>query len=242
MAASESPTARRAGLSRAAVLDQAMALSRAQGVEGWSVRELARTLGVVPSVVYHYFPLKEDLCDAVVDAACAEVALPDPSRGWKDWFAEVLHAYRPVLLRYPGTADRLVMGKITRSHLPVIDTAVSKLVEAGFGPLTPLAYSMIIHVAVSSVAARNLRTHTVHGQHHDVPAMVERLATMRDSSAGLDLLLSELFEPVSRPQESERIGLEYFDLVVASMLDGVEHVLLPRAAASGGSGDRSVGT
>ena len=241
MATSKGPTARRAGLSRDAVLDQALELSRAQGVEGWSMRELARALGVVPSVVYHYFPQKEDLCDAVVDAVCAEVPLPDPSLAWKEWFTALLGACRPVLLRYPGVADRLVAGRVTRGLLPVVDTAVGKLRDAGFGRLTPLAYSIILSVALSAISARNLRTHTMHGVHHDLPAMVARLTTMRGASPGLDFLLTELFEPVSRPEESERIGQDYFDLVVASMLDGIEHVLLPKAAGEPGPGPAPAG-
>ena len=100
------PTARRAGLNRGAVLDQAVRLSQEHGVEGWSMRDIARSLDVVPSVIYHYYPQKDDLCDAVVEEVCSTVELPDADLGWKEWFTALLTAYRPVFLRCPGVTDR----------------------------------------------------------------------------------------------------------------------------------------
>ena len=70
-------TGRRAGLSRELIVKQAVQLSAISGVEGWSVRDIARELGVVPSVIYHYFPNKEAICDAVVDRVCVGIEVPD---------------------------------------------------------------------------------------------------------------------------------------------------------------------
>ena len=82
------------------------------------MRDIARSLDVVPSVIYHYYPQKDDLCDAVVEEVCSTVELPDADLGWKEWFTALLTAYRPVFLRCPGVTDRLAMGRITDPSCP----------------------------------------------------------------------------------------------------------------------------
>ncbi|WKR21577.1 TetR/AcrR family transcriptional regulator [Actinomyces israelii] len=227
------PTARRAGLNRGAVLDQAVRLSQEHGVEGWSMRDIARSLDVVPSVIYHYYPQKDDLCDAVVEEVCSTVELPDADLGWKEWFTALLTAYRPVFLRCPGVTDRLAMGRITESFLPVIDMAMAKLADAGFGALAPLAYAMIFNVTVSTIGVRNMRTHRAKsgGRAYDMSAVVRRLSAMTARSEGLDVMVRNFFVPLTDKEQENRISEEYFELIIASLLDGVEHVLLPRAAA-----------
>ena len=233
-----SPTSRRAGLNRGAVLDQAVRLSREHGVEGWSMRDIARSLDVVPSVIYHYFPQKDDLCDAVVEEVCSSVELPGADLDWKEWFTELLTAYRPVFLRYPGVTDRLAMGRITESFLPVIDMAMAKLADAGFGTLAPLAYAMIFNVTVSTIGMRDMRMHRTRGggRAYDMSAMVRRLGAMTARSEGLDVMVRNFFVPLTDEAQKNRISEEYFELIIASLLDGVEHVLLPRAAARSDDG------
>ena len=232
------PTARRAGLSRGAVIDRAVRMSREHGVEGWSMRDIARSLDVVPSVIYHYFPQKDDLCDAVVERVCSTIGLPDADLGWKDWFTALLMAYRPVLLRYPGVTDRLAAGRITESFLPVIDMAMTKLAEAGFGALAPLAYAMIFNVTASTIGMRTMRAQRTRsgGRAYDVSALVRRLSTMTARSEELDIMVRNFFVPLTDEEQGSRISEEYFELIIASLLDGVEHVLLPRAAAQSDGG------
>ncbi len=229
MTSDVSPTARRAGLTKQIIADKAVLLSEEYGLTGWSIRDLAGSLDVVPSVIYHYFPNKEDLYDAVVDQVCAEISLPDENLEWKPWFRALLKNVRPVLLRYNGITDRLTVGKLTKQFLPIVDTACEKLLAAGFAEFTPLAYSMIFNAAIWTIGARNLRWQRRGKPVYSLTEMLDRMRPMADESAGLEYLINNLFEPLTQQQTYEQISEEYYDLIIQVLLDGVEHILLPKA-------------
>ncbi|AKK12092.1 TetR/AcrR family transcriptional regulator [Corynebacterium uterequi] len=224
-----SSTGRRAGLTHQLILDEAVYLSEHQGVDGWTMRDIADRLGVVPSVLYHYFPNKDALCDAVVDHVCADIPLPDEHLQWKDWFTALAHSLRPVLLRYHGITDRFARGKFTPRLLPALDAAFRQLDGAGFGDKSALAYSIITNTVIHTIGARNLRSVHQPGQRHDLTTMLERFEPLADTSPGLRALVDLYLGPLATPELEDRLSAEYFNLVIAAMLDGIEHVLLPQA-------------
>lgn len=224
-----SPTSRRVGLTKQAIISQATRMSELRGIDGWSIRDIAKELDVVPSVIYHYFPNKDFLCDEVVDQVCADIAVPDLSLDWKPWFTQLAHNIRPLLLRYHGVTDRLVRGKITRQFLPVLDAAHQKLFEAGFGDQTAFAYAIITNTAINAIGTRNLRSTHQTGERHDLNVMLQRFEPLMEESPGLSYTVKNYLKPLSEPGQEEALSEEYFDLIVAVILDGVEHVLLPRA-------------
>ena len=220
-------TGRRAGLSRELIVKQAVQLSAISGVEGWSVRDIARELGVVPSVIYHYFPNKEAICDAVVDRVCVGIEVPDPDLEWKAWFRAMAHNLRPALLAYPEITDRFARGKFTEQFLPMIDGAWAKLQEAGFGDNSPVAYTIIANSIIHTIGARNLRASNQIQPRHNLHEMLVRLEPMMAQSVGLTSIVNSYLEPLSHLDEEEAMSEEYYDLVIDVILDGIEHTLLP---------------
>ena len=221
-------TRQRAGLSREAIIDYAVSQTESVGIDGWSMRDIAQGTGVVPSVLYHYFSNKEDLCDAVVERVCADIVLPDGGLGWKEWFTAMAHNMRPVLLRYHGITDRFARGKYTESFLPVLDAGYTKLMEAGFEKKAVLAYVIISNQVLAAISARNLRSDRQRGERHDLGKMLERLTPMMDSSPGLRTMIEDYLAPLSDPSREDDLSDEYYGLVIATVLDGVEHVLKPQ--------------
>ena len=222
-------TGRRVGLTKEAVIATAVAMSEQHGIDGWSMRSLAQELGIAPSVLYHYFSAKDEVCDGVVDTIIATIALPKADLPWKEWFTQILHNARPALLKYHGVTERLQQGKFTPSALPMLDAGVMKLQEAGFGKYTALAFVMIVNVAIGAISARNMRSH--HGSttpHHDIHSMLERLTPMSEQSIGLSLMIDSMFTPLTLTKE-DQLSAAYFDLIIAAILDGMEHVVLPLA-------------
>jgi AcrR family transcriptional regulator len=67
------PHARRREDKTAAVLDAAMALLAAEGLEGVTLQRVAQRLGVVTTALYRYFPAKDALLAALQRRAVAEV-------------------------------------------------------------------------------------------------------------------------------------------------------------------------
>ncbi|MDO5746184.1 MAG: TetR/AcrR family transcriptional regulator [Actinomycetaceae bacterium] len=229
MTSRNNPTARRVGITREKIVEQALSISSDKGLESWSIRDLAVGLDVVPSVIYHYYSSKENIVDEVVDRIVAQVPLPCIELEWKEWLQELLIEMEPVLLRYHGAAHRMMLGKMTPGIVPVVDTALLKLAQAGFGPMVPIAYSIIFNAVVSTVAARQMRCAQQVGDRHDLDAMLMRLRPMAVNSPGLKVLIDHLFEPLSDQQHAEEVSKKYYRLVVQCVLDGVEKALLPNA-------------
>ena len=65
----------------------------AHGSDALTLRRLAQEAGMATTALYNYFPSKDDLVDAAIDAAAGEVELPEPSaRAWKQQLAGAARA------------------------------------------------------------------------------------------------------------------------------------------------------
>ena len=67
------PPSPRPPLTRERILAAALAVIDRDGLAGFSIRGLGASLGCEPMSVYHYFPSKAHLLDALVDEALASV-------------------------------------------------------------------------------------------------------------------------------------------------------------------------
>jgi AcrR family transcriptional regulator len=73
----------RTPLSRERILDAALALADAEGVEGLTMRRLAAELGVEAMTIYYHVPNKDAILDALVERVIAEIELPEPGTEWR---------------------------------------------------------------------------------------------------------------------------------------------------------------
>jgi AcrR family transcriptional regulator len=87
-------------VNRAQVVEAAVALADASGLDAVSMRSVARSLDVGTMTLYSHVPGREQLVDAMIDRAYADFALPDPDLPW-----------RPALEAYAGGHFHLL-----RSH------------------------------------------------------------------------------------------------------------------------------
>jgi AcrR family transcriptional regulator len=77
----------RTPLTRERVLDAAIALADAGGIESLSMRKLAKELGVEAMSLYNHVANKGDLVDAIVDRVIDEIELPQSAD--EDWEAAI---------------------------------------------------------------------------------------------------------------------------------------------------------
>lgn len=90
-------------LSLAAIVDAAEKLVAAEGIEGLSMRKLAKTCGVGAMTLYGYVPTKDDLLAALGERLLADLAVPGPTDGdWAYRIAAVFHALRRAFLDHPA--------------------------------------------------------------------------------------------------------------------------------------------
>jgi AcrR family transcriptional regulator len=93
-------------LSREAVLDAGLKVLREEGIEGVTMRRVAKELDTGAASLYVYVQNREDLLNQMFDAVVGEVDLgeePDPKR-WREQLVAVLTSARDAMDRYPGIA------------------------------------------------------------------------------------------------------------------------------------------
>ena len=83
----------------------ALALVDQHGLKGFSMRGVARALGVTPMALYHHVRNKEELAVLVVNAANAEIPCFEPSEDWREGMWRMASAVRQLMLAHPRVAE-----------------------------------------------------------------------------------------------------------------------------------------
>lgn len=99
-------------LSAERIAAEAMALVDEGGIDALSFRTLAARLHCQAMSLYHYFPSKQHLIDALVTICLAEVPVPGPELPFRERLHEFCLRYRAVALRHPGFAQILVTHRL----------------------------------------------------------------------------------------------------------------------------------
>jgi len=128
-------SARDQGLSRERVVEAALALIDAKGYANFSLRDVARELGVYPTAIYWYVTSRDELLVEVITRALGDlIPGPLPAGRWRDWLKELFHRYRRAVARHPNVAPLLGSQIISNASMnPVMVEAVLRtLLSAGF--------------------------------------------------------------------------------------------------------------
>jgi AcrR family transcriptional regulator len=120
-------------LTRDAVVDAGLRLTRRSGFANMSMRKLAAELGSPSMNVYYYVKDKRQLLDLVGDAVLGEVSLPPPDLPWERRLTLLFEGGRDVLLRYPGVAQHLLRRTAGLPNETRLYTTISEILAvAGF--------------------------------------------------------------------------------------------------------------
>jgi TetR/AcrR family tetracycline transcriptional repressor len=217
-------------LRRADVVDGALELLDAVGLEGLTMRKLAAALNVQGGALYRHFPSKEALMDAMADRLLAGVGAPLPAHlPWLDQCRILAERLRAALLTRRDGA-RVVAG----TYVPAPNTmaagarAIELLCAQGFAPDQAgwIAFTVFYYVL----------GHTIEEQAQ------ARLEPDDDWSTRVNAAELPLSEPVaialralvdSDPAERFRFGLEVFLGGLERRFEGLED---PSTAAAGRRG------
>jgi len=123
----------RGSLAAEEVIDEAVALIRAGGLEAFSMRKLADALGVTPMTIYLRFDNKDDLLLAVAEHMLGRLDVPEVEGSWDDRVVALAVAIRSHLI--DSRAVLLLLGASDGLGLAMLDATEAGLVlmeEAGF--------------------------------------------------------------------------------------------------------------
>jgi len=89
-------------LSRERIVQVALKQVHHDGLAQLSTRRLGQELGCEAMSIYHHFPSKAHLLDAMVDHATATVEIPGPDMPPEERLRKVCYAYRAMAHRFPA--------------------------------------------------------------------------------------------------------------------------------------------
>ena len=138
-------TRRRVPLTRARVLETAVARADVGGLEALSMRKLGQELGVEAMALYHHFANKDDLVDGMVDLVFTEIELPDSGPDWRSAMRKRAVSVRDALLRHRWAIglmeSRRAPGPANLRHH---DAVIGSLRAGGFDiAMAAHAYSLL---------------------------------------------------------------------------------------------------
>ena len=129
------------------ICDAALRLTKEFGIDGWSIRQLAKEIDARPNVINYHVGRREDVVHLVMERVNAEISLPGPCKGWKPWFRLLLGELRRTLRKYPGVARRLAaIGPGLGESNRIINQGIQMLEDAGFNDQSAFAYLSLIHI------------------------------------------------------------------------------------------------
>ena len=141
-------------LDRETVLDAALRLVEEVGLDGLSLRRLARELGVQAPALYWHFAGKQDLLDHLAVRLKEKAGLttgrpPAPGQTWDVWLADGLRAQRRAMLAHRDGARIAAGNRPTPDSWPRIEDDLRVLVDAGFSPADAVRAVLVLGHYVS---------------------------------------------------------------------------------------------
>jgi AcrR family transcriptional regulator len=126
----------RTRLTRAAVVDRALALADASGLESLTIRKLTTELGVTPMALYWHFHGKDELLEGLAERVWSEIDTSvDAALPWPDQLRALLTSLIGVLRAHPAAPQLLAKSeKSSEAALNAIEVTLELLRSAGFSP------------------------------------------------------------------------------------------------------------
>jgi AcrR family transcriptional regulator len=140
------------GVTSAQVVETAVAIADAEGLDGLSMQRVAKRLGLSAMSLYRYVPGKDELVEAMVDVAVG--APPDLSAhaSWQDGVEAWGEALWACYLRHPWMVRTPVANPVAPNHLSWMECLLHTLEDAGLGYEEMISVAMFVSGATQGLA------------------------------------------------------------------------------------------
>lgn len=118
-------------LTRKRILEAALEIADADGVEALTMRRLAQRLGVEAMSLYHHVAGKRDLLGGIAELVVRQIELPSPDGDWKAAVRACAISAHAVLRQHPWAPNLLMsIDAIVPSRMTMIDALLARLGDA----------------------------------------------------------------------------------------------------------------
>jgi AcrR family transcriptional regulator len=184
------------------------------GLDALSMPALSRALGVGTMTLYVYFRTKDELLDAVLDAA-VETPRLRPTGAWRDDLAAVVRLAHDTLSRHPALVQVRFRRPVLRPQaLRFGEAVVGILVHAGFEPAEATSAFRLLFTYVFGFAGLSPQRGAEEAR--------------RDAAAAVAALPPEQYPNLTANAADfshAMAGGELFDFGLERILDGLEAAL-----------------
>lgn len=109
-------------ISRRMVAEAALEIVDEVGLDGLTIRSVAKAVGVQGPSLYHHYKDRDDLLEDVARLALEEARLPiDEDQDWRQWLVRSNLAYIRALMAHPNVIPLILSRKPRRSREIVAD-------------------------------------------------------------------------------------------------------------------------
>jgi AcrR family transcriptional regulator len=137
-----------------AIVAAGIAVADAEGLAALSMRRVAAELGAAPMSLYRHVRDKDELLLAMMDAAIAEVSLPEPPADWRDGLELAARALWAGFRRHPWlpAALSLTRPQLLPGALAYSEWVLGVLTRAGWDPTTTFTTHLTVFTFVRGLA------------------------------------------------------------------------------------------
>jgi AcrR family transcriptional regulator len=146
------------GLTAERIRDEALRLIDAEGLESFSTRRLGAALGCEAMAIYWYYPSKDALLDAVVEALISRLPVEQATPGdWIDAFRKLAHGYRKLAHQHPNAFPLLATRRFaTEGTYRFLDGLFELARHAGLDDHQTARFYRLVSSYCSGVALNEL--------------------------------------------------------------------------------------
>ncbi len=180
----QDPAVADSALSRERIVEVALALIAEKGLDGFSLRDVARSLGVYPTALYWHIQDKNALLGEVCTLVLSKVVPPRGKGSWQDWLRALMRQYRKVMKQHPNLAQ--LVGARMLSNLDrnteLIERVLGVLEEAGCPDAHMVALYNTVVAATSGFATMEFAPPPMEDPQRwkaELQARVERVSALR---------------------------------------------------------------
>jgi len=206
-------------LDRARVVKTAVDLLDEVGLDGLSLRRLAKELGVQAPALYWHFKNKDELLEEMVVAISQEdpVPPPQPGQAWDAWIAMRARMMRASLNRHRDGAMLAASTRPAPSQFADLEAELELMVAAGFSP----AEALRTFIAIGNYVAGFTLDEQADRTRGDIQPTEDDWNEMMDQLAPFPLMRAAMIE-VGDPQSDAAFeaGLSYIIAGIATKLQG----------------------